>query len=123
MVLSNTESTIGIEDIGLHLFSPMPMETYFAREHTEIKVDPRILASYVGVYQLADGLTMTVSQNGEHLIAQLGQQMFQLAAESTKDFFVKNVEGQMTFVTDRTGNAYMVVLHQAGTDLPAKRIR
>jgi CubicO group peptidase (beta-lactamase class C family) len=123
VVLSNTENTTGIEDIGLHLFSPMPMETYYAREHTEIKVDPRILASYVGVYQLADGLTMTVSQSGEHLIAQLGQQMFQLAAESTKDFFVKNVEGQMTFVTDRTGNAYMVVLHQAGTDLPAKRIR
>jgi hypothetical protein len=52
----------------------------------------------------------------------VGEQTFDLSAESNKDFFVKNVEGQLTFVTDRDGVAYMIVLHQAGTDLPAKRV-
>jgi hypothetical protein len=105
------------------LFSTPPPEMLFQREHTEIKIDPSIFAKYVGVYQLSDGMLLTIMQAGDHLVAQLGQQKFQLAAESTKDFFVKNVEGQLTFVTDRAGNAYMVVMHQAGTDLPAKRIR
>jgi D-alanyl-D-alanine-carboxypeptidase/D-alanyl-D-alanine-endopeptidase len=123
VVLSNADGPNGIEDIGLRLFSPTPPDVSFQRERTEIKVDPRLLASYAGDYQLSDGMLLRIQQDGDHLEAQLGQQRFQLSAESSRDFFVKNVEGQMTFVTDRSGNAYMVVLHQAGTDLPAKRIR
>ena len=122
VVLSNTESERGIDDIGLRLFSSTPPDLYFLREHTEIKIDPRLFANYVGQYQLGDGMLLAITQNGDHLQAQLGQQKFQLSAESNKDFFVKNIEGQLTFVTDRDGMAYMAVLHQAGTDLPAKRI-
>jgi len=123
VVLSNTDGTNGIEDFALRLFTPTPPELLAQREHVEIKIDPRLFQNYVGVYQLADGMQLIISQAGDHLVAQLGQQKFMLAAESTKDFFVQNVEGQMTFVTDRTGNAYMLVLHQAGTDMPAKRLR
>jgi D-alanyl-D-alanine-carboxypeptidase/D-alanyl-D-alanine-endopeptidase len=123
VVLSNTESSSGIEDIGLKLFNPTPPDLYFQREHRETKVDPRILANYVGDYQLSDGMLLRIKSAGDHLVAQLGQQSFTLSAESQKDFFVKNIEGQMTFVTDRNGIAVALVLHQAGTDLPAKRIR
>jgi CubicO group peptidase (beta-lactamase class C family) len=123
VVLSNTDGTNGIEDIGLRLFTPVPAEIALQREHVEIKVDPRIFANYVGVYQMTDGMQLSISQNGENLIAQLGQQKFMLAAESSRDFFIKNVEGQLTFVTDRAGNAYMLILHQAGSDIPAKRLR
>jgi len=123
VVLSNTDGANGIEDIGLRLFKGTPPDLYFLRQHTEIKVDPRIFGNYVGRYQMDDGMPVAIIQNGDHLAAQLGQQTFPLAAESTKDFFVKNMEGQLTFVTDRNGVAYMVVLHQAGTDLPAKRVR
>lgn len=123
VVLSNTDGTTGIEDVGLRLFTPAVPDFTAQHERIEINVDPRILASYVGVYQLSDGMNLTISQATDHLVAQLGQQKFMLAAESTKDFFVKNVEGQLTFVTDRAGNAYMLILHQAGTDLPAKRLK
>ncbi len=123
VVLSNTDGMNGIEDLALHLFTPTPPELLYQREHVEIKIDPRLFANYVGVYQLADGTELIISQDGDHLVAQLGQQKFMLAAESAKDFFVKNVEGQLTFVTDRSGSAYMLVLHQAGTDMPAKRLR
>jgi D-alanyl-D-alanine-carboxypeptidase/D-alanyl-D-alanine-endopeptidase len=122
VVLSNTGSSNGIDDLGLRLFSATPPDLYFLREHTEIKVDPRLFSNYIGQYQLPDGMLLAITLNGDHLQAQLGQQKFQLAAESPKDFFVKNIEGQLTFVTDREGVAYMAVLHQAGTDLPAKRI-
>jgi len=123
VVLSNTDGVNGIEDLALHLFTPTPPELLAQREHVEVKIDPRLFQNYTGVYQLADGMQLTISQDGDHLVAQLGQQKFMLAAESIKDFFVQNVEGQLTFVTDRTGNAYMLVLHQAGTDMPAKRLR
>ncbi len=121
VILSN--GSAGIEDIGLRLFTPTPQEVLSQREHVEVKVDPQILASYVGVYQLADSMKLTVSMDGDHLSAEVGQQRFQLVAESQKDFFVKSVEGELTFVTDRAGNAYELILHQAGTDMAAKRVR
>ncbi len=123
VVLSNTDGVNGIEDIGLHLFNQTRPDVYLSREHKEIQIDPRIFANYVGVYQLTDKMQLTILQNGDHLEAELGQQTFRLVAESTKDFFVKNMDGQVTFVTDRTGMAYMIVLHQGGTDLPGNRIR
>jgi len=120
VVLSNTDGTNGIEDIGLRLFNSAPSD----HPHTEIKVNPEILAAYVGEYQLANGLKLMIAQNDYHLEGRLGQLQFQLLPESTKDFFAKeNFDGQLTFVTDRSGSAYMVILHQAGTDLPARRIR
>ena len=86
VILSNTDGKSGIEDLGLRLFMPTPSEVYFAREHKEIKLDPKILARYVGVYQLADGMQLTITQDGDHLAAHLGQQTFELAAESTHGF-------------------------------------
>jgi D-alanyl-D-alanine-carboxypeptidase/D-alanyl-D-alanine-endopeptidase len=123
VVLSNTNGTSGIEDLALRLFTPTAPEQAFQRERVEVKIDPRILANYIGVYQLSDGMELTITQAGDHLLAQLGQQRFLLSAESTKDFFIKNVEGQLTFVTDRSGAAYSLILHQAGTDIPAKKLR
>jgi D-alanyl-D-alanine-carboxypeptidase/D-alanyl-D-alanine-endopeptidase len=122
VVLSNADGGNGIEDIGLRLFRATPPDLYFQREHTEIRVDPHIFGNYVGKYRLADGMQIEIVQNNDHISARLGEQTFDLSAESNRDFFVKNVEGQLTFVTDRDGVAYMIVLHQAGTDLPAKRV-
>lgn len=122
IILSNTNGTTGIEDLAMRLFTPTSPDMLYQHERVEIKIDPRLFASYVGVYQLQDGMQLTISQSGDHLVAQLGQQRFMLAAESNKDFFIRNVEGQLTFVTDRSGNAYSLILHQAGSDLAAKRL-
>ncbi len=123
VILSNTNGTTGVEDLALKLFTPTPPDMLYQHERVEIKVDPRLFSNYVGVYQLPDGMQLMISQAGPQLVAQLGQQKFILAAESNKDFFIRNVEGQLTFVTDRSGNAYSLILHQAGADLAAKRIR
>jgi CubicO group peptidase (beta-lactamase class C family) len=123
VVLSNTDGSNGIEDLALRLFTPTPPDMLYQREKVEIALDPRIFFNYIGVYQLADGMQLNIVEEGDHLVAQLGQQKFFLAAESKKDFFIKNVEGELTFVTDRSGNAHSLILHQAGTDVPAKRIR
>lgn len=47
--------------------------------------------------------------------------MIPLFPESERDFFLKVVDAQITFVTDNQGHATELILHQNG-DQSAKRI-
>jgi hypothetical protein len=91
-------------------------------ERKEIKVPPEILAKYVGSYELAPGILITMSVDGDKFFTQLtGQPKFEVFAETEKDFFLKVVDAQLTFETDAQGKAVDVVLHQNGRDQTAKR--
>ena len=46
----------------------------------------------------------------------------QLFPESVRDYFVKNSNVRITFLTDRNGRAAELILHEGGTDLYASRI-
>jgi len=90
--------------------------------HKEISVDPKLFAGYVGKYQLAPDFILTISQEGNALFVQItNQPMFRLLAESERDFFLTNVDAQITFVTDAQGRATGLILHQNG-DRRAKRV-
>jgi len=92
------------------------------KEHREVAVDPKLFDGYVGSYQFAPNLILTVTREGDHLFAQLtGQQKFEVFPESDHDYFYKVVDAQITFVTDSTGRATELVLHQGGLDQHAKR--
>ena len=43
--------------------------------------------------------------------------------ESSNDFFVKEVDAQITFTRDASGAPTGLVLHQYGRDRPARKIR
>jgi uncharacterized protein (TIGR03435 family) len=91
--------------------------------HTAISMDVRQFDAYVGAYQLAPNAVITISRAGDHFFAQLsGQDPFEIFPESSGEFFLKLVDAQLTFVTDNTGRATEVVLHQNGNDRHAKRI-
>jgi hypothetical protein len=45
-----------------------------------------------------------------------------LFAESEKEYFLKVVDAQITFEVDAGGAVNQLVLHQAGQNVPAKRI-
>lgn len=92
-------------------------------ERKEVHVDPKILDGYVGTYQLAPTFSLTVTREGDHLFLQpTGQSKSVLFAQSDKEYFLKTVDAQITFVTDRQGRATELILHQAGADNHAKRI-
>ncbi len=92
------------------------------REHKEVTVNPKLFDGYIGKYQLAPDFILTITRQGDHLFAQAtGQGMFPLFPESERDFFLKVVDAQITFVTDSQGRARELILHQNG-DQPAKRI-
>ena len=130
VVLSNAGTPAGPDDIGRHLLDPqIPLLAQNApaltppKTHTEITVDPRLFDRYVGRYQFAPAILLTVTRDGGHLFAQLtGQPAFEVFPESEKEYFLKVVDAQLTFETDSQGKAIAVVLHQLGRDQRASRI-
>jgi CubicO group peptidase (beta-lactamase class C family) len=94
-----------------------------SKEHKEVTIDPKILDNYVGGYELAPNLILTVTREGDHLFTQAtGQEKLEVFPESDHDFFLKVIDAQITFETDSQGKATGLVLHQAG-DHPARRIQ
>jgi CubicO group peptidase (beta-lactamase class C family) len=92
------------------------------KEHKEVTVNPKLFDGYIGKYQLAPDFILTITRQADHLFGQAtGQGMFPLFPESERDFFLKVVDAQITFVTDSQGRATELILHQNG-DQPAKRI-
>jgi CubicO group peptidase (beta-lactamase class C family) len=93
------------------------------KEHKETAVDPKMFVGYIGSYQLAPNFILTITREDDHLFAQAtGQPKFQIFPESDRDYFLKVVDAQITFVTDGNGRARELILHQAGMDQHAKRI-
>jgi CubicO group peptidase (beta-lactamase class C family) len=92
-------------------------------ERKEVPVDGATLARYVGHYQLAPQFFLDITQDGNALYGQATKQpKFQLFAESQKDFFLKSVEAQVSFVTDGDGPALALVLHQSGQNITGTRV-
>jgi hypothetical protein len=92
------------------------------KEHKEIAVDPKLFDGYVGKYQLDPDLTLTVIREGDHLFVQATcQPKFPIFPESERDYFLRAIDAQITFVTDSQGRATEMILHQGG-DHPAKRV-
>jgi len=89
----------------------------------EVAVDPKVFDGYVGRYELAPTFILTVTREGSQLMVQAtGQPKFPVFPTSEREFFYKVVEARITFVTDGTGRATSLMLHQNGADMPAKRI-
>jgi CubicO group peptidase (beta-lactamase class C family) len=123
VVLSNTSTAAGVDDIGAHLLDPAVPLLQPAKQRKEVNVDPAVLEKYAGRYQLAPTFIITVVREGGHLYAQAtGQPRFEIFAEDDRNFFYKVVDAQITFVVDATGRATSLVLHQNGANAPANRI-
>ncbi len=89
----------------------------------EVEIDPRQLDAYVGDYELASGVMVKITQDGNQLISQAsGQPKFPLFPSSEKSFFSKASEMRLTFDTPQpNGKALAVMVHQGGADYYAKR--
>jgi CubicO group peptidase (beta-lactamase class C family) len=88
----------------------------------EVRVDSKILDAYVGQYQLAPNFVITISKEGDLLMAQAtGQPKITLYAQADAVFFSKAVDLRMTFVRGDDGKVTHLVLNQ-GSDRQAKRI-
>jgi CubicO group peptidase (beta-lactamase class C family) len=122
VALSNTSTNVGVDDIGRHLLDPSVPLSKPLQEHKETKVDPKLFDGYVGSYQLLPTFILTVTREQSHLFVQAtGQPKFEVFPETDRDYFLKAVDAQITFVVDSQGRATELVLHQGGRDQHAKR--
>lgn len=126
VILSNTSTAMGVDDIGMHLLGarpslappPPPPST-----HTLVNVEPKVLEGYVGRYQLTPALVLSVTREGAQLYAQAtGQRKFDIFPESDRRFFTKVADISLEFEPDAQGRATSLNLHQGGSSLLAKRI-
>ncbi|MCY7379301.1 MAG: serine hydrolase [Gemmatimonadaceae bacterium] len=126
VVMTNSTGT-GADDVGLHLLDaklplappPAPM-----KHRTAIELPAATLARYVGTYQLAPEFALEVTAADGALWAQAtGQGKLRLWAEAETEFFLKEVDAQVTFVRDATGAVASLVLHQNGQHPTGKKVK
>jgi CubicO group peptidase (beta-lactamase class C family) len=87
-----------------------------------IKVDPEVLATYVGIYELTPTLSITVTlENGKLMEQGTNQGKFPLFPESQSKFFMKVVDAQFEFLTGADGQVSHLILHQNGHDTRGER--
>jgi CubicO group peptidase (beta-lactamase class C family) len=120
VVLSNSATLEGVDDIGFHMLDKrLPLTP---PSHKEIKLPPRVLQRYVGVYEF-EGVKMTITRTPQGLIEQIdGQGPARLYAESETEFFLKLVDAQISFQVDSKGRVTGLVLHQDGQTILAQKI-
>jgi len=105
-----------IDPLGLFVLGP-------AREHTIAKVPAGTFERYVGKYELAPRVTITITTQNDKFFAQLtGQGKIEFFPESETEFFCKVVDAQLIFGKDSAGAVSHLVLHQNGLDQKAKKV-
>lgn len=89
----------------------------------EAIVDPDVLASYVGNYELYPGFILTISKDGNQLKSQAtGQAMIDIFPRTENIFYLKVVEAQLTFNRNEEGVIESVTLLQGGKEIIGKKL-
>jgi hypothetical protein len=92
------------------------------RERHVIRVDPQVLDTYVGQYELAPKAMLVLDREKQHLMAQItGQPRFEVFPESDTEFFWKIVEAHFTIQKDEKGQVKGLVFEQGAAKLTAKK--
>ena len=87
------------------------------------KLDPKLLDTYVGQYELAPKLLLTLRREGQHLMAQItGQPWIVVYAENDTRFFWKVVPAQFTVQRGKDGKVEGLLFEQGKIKLQAKRV-
>ena len=121
VVLSNTFTLAGVDDIGGHVWNPkVPLANPEPpNPRTEMHIDPELLDNYTGRYQLEPNRILEITRDGDRLFAQVTTQQvtgppmpgpkFEVFAESEKNFFVKMTGSRITFETGPEGRATSLI--------------
>lgn len=93
-------------------------------ERKIVAVDTKILDTYVGEYQLAPNVVLTVTREENSLMAQpTGQPKREIFAESETKFFLKVIDAQISFTKNEKGEVTGLIFYQGGRETPAKKIK
>ena len=93
-------------------------------ERKEITLDPKVLARYVGAYQMAPGVNMLITLENNQLIWKLGNQKRDADLSGIGDDVLPESGRRPNRISQgrRAGKADQMILHQNGRDQTAKRL-
>jgi D-alanyl-D-alanine-carboxypeptidase/D-alanyl-D-alanine-endopeptidase len=110
VVLSNTSNSVN--DIGRHLTNPAYRISQYP---PEVIVDPAVLATYQGVYQMTPKFALAIRAEADRLFVRgSGQPEFELFAEGENRFFMRRVDAQGMFLRNKDGVVDRLLWHQSG---------
>jgi CubicO group peptidase (beta-lactamase class C family) len=94
------------------------------KERIAIAIDTAAAKQYAGEYELSPGFILSITLEGGRLMVQAtGQGKAELYAEKQNFFFLKVADVQLEFTKNDQGVTDKLILHQAGRDMPAKKIK
>jgi hypothetical protein len=111
--------------VYMRLLGLVPPSALPPKRRTAIDLPASVLSQYVGVYEVTQGQEFVVTIRDEALFIRStssGSEV-RLWPESTADFFVNEVDAQVTFTRSPDGGVTGLVLHQYGRHRPARRVR
>jgi hypothetical protein len=111
--------------VYMRLMGMLPPSALLPRKRVAIDLPASTLSPYVGVYELAPGyeLAVTMRDGPLYIRSSTGGDAVHLWPESRTDFFVNEVDAQITFSRNASGAVTGLMLHQYGRDRPARKIR
>ena len=112
---SERASVLKFEQAGQPVEAKRVADELGIQERVEISIAPEKLIDYVGEYQLAPGLVVTVeSRNDQLFVVLTGQSAIPVFPMATDHFFYKVVDAEISFMRDDQGKVSTLVLHQNG---------
>jgi CubicO group peptidase (beta-lactamase class C family) len=94
------------------------------KTQTGIKLDSKVLETYLGEYEINPGFTFVISKEQDKLFLQAtGQERVEIFAEAENKFFLKVNDAQLEFVKDSSGKITKAILNQGGRQTDAKKIK
>lgn len=108
----------------MRLLDLVPPSALPPRPRASITLPTSALAPYVGVYQFDESRQLDITMRDDVLwIRSTGGATVRLWAESGRDFFIREIDAQVTFAPDASGTVTGLVVHQYGRDQVAPRVR
>ncbi|MBK9271083.1 MAG: serine hydrolase [Saprospiraceae bacterium] len=88
-----------------------------------IKLEEKILASYEGDYEIPSAFTFKVVRDESRIfIKVVGQDPFEIYAQTENKFFAKVEDAQFEFMKDSAGKITKVILNQGGRQIEAIKL-
>jgi CubicO group peptidase (beta-lactamase class C family) len=88
-----------------------------------VQVNPEVLKTYCGQYELQPGFVVTVRMEGEKLVVQaVGQPPLPMEAKSENEFEVQQIGGQIAFTRSANNEVNEFILTQGSNVTKAQRV-
>ena len=111
--------------VYMRLLGLVPPSAVRSKPRTAITLPASALPRFVGVYETADGLKLAITmRDGALAIRSMPDgSVVPLWPDRAMDFFITEVDAQITFTPDAGGAVAGLIVHQFGRDRVAKKLR